>query len=382
MKVAALCDFPFWEERVGSAVRFASLCKSLVKVCDLSVVSTVSLSSSFKDFAASQPYELVDRSVLKYIHARLPPGDLPGVAEKNQVSVRAIRAFVESRDFDAVLTPYFNRKWMIEHLPGHIVRIIDTHDSQSQRTRSFARHGLIPTFLMTPEQEGRELDYYDIALAMSHEDFEEFTRISQIPVVTAPFRLPLRDVSAARNIYAPAHGDRSVLFVAADSEVNRLTLAFLLNDVLPLVPFPIVLEIVGNVQLPKGPPPGNVMLKLHENVADLVPIYARCALAVNPTYAGGGVKTKTLEALSFGVPVLTTDEGARGLRELVPDVLVVNEKETFAFRICELLTSPELRASLAQQQLAHLRAEDSEAWLPAFADILRALRGRKLEMHG
>lgn len=380
MKLAALCDFAFWEGRVGSAVRFSSLCNSLSKICDLTVISTVTVASRYKSFATGKPYELIDRRTLKQVHAQLPPGDIPGVASAHQVSVRGIQHLVTSGGFDAVLTPYFNRKWMIEHLPADIVRIIDTHDCQSQRTRSFARHGLVPTFRMTPEQEGAELDLYDIVLAISGEDFDEFDAITKTPVVTAPFRLPLHDLSGLRGFYAPWGENRELLFIAADSPVNRLTLDYLLKDVLPLVPGNVVLNVVGNVTLPKPfEPSANLTLVRHENVGDLVPIYARCALTVNPTYAGGGVKTKTLEALAFGVPSLNSDEGARGMRHLIPGALIANDKESFAWRIGELLSDPEKRETLAREQSDRVRAEYSESWVTIFKGILHGVRGHKLE---
>lgn len=380
MKVAALCDFPYWEGRVGTAVRFGSLCQSLSKVSDLTVISTVTLSSRYKHFAADKPYKLLDRSLLKKINQELPPYVVPGVPAKHQVSVRGIRELVVAGGFDAVLTPYFNRMWMIEHLPADIVRIIDTLDCQSQRTRSFARHGMVPTFCMTRDQEGAALDQYDIVLAMSDEDFDEFVSISTKPIVTAPFRLPLCDLTELRKHYNPAYNNRELLFIAADSPVNRLTLSYLLQDVLPLVRGQVVLNVVGSVSMPndfKGI--DNVTLVRHENVDDLVPIYARCALAVNPTYIGGGVKTKTLEALAFGLPSLNADEGARGIRHLIPDDLIANDKETFAWRISELLSSPEKRDALAREQIARMRLEDSEAWVTIFRDILQGVRCQKLK---
>ncbi|MBN9678431.1 glycosyltransferase family 4 protein [Salipiger bermudensis] len=377
MKLAALVDFPYWEAKVGTAIRYESLCQSLAKVCDLTVISTVTMPDRYEGFREDAPYELIDRSMLKEIHLELGAGEIPGVRPDRQISVRTVKHLVESGGFDAVLTPYFNRNWMIDHLSPDIVRIIDTHDCQSQRTRSFARHGMTPTFNMSPEQEGAELDRYDIVLAMSDEDHAEFAPITARPVVTTPFRLPVRDLAPLREIYGPRGQNRELLFIAAKSDVNDLTLDYLLREVLPLVPGRLTLNIVGNVTVPDITPFNTTVVR-HENVEDIVPIYARVALALNPTYAGGGVKTKTLEAICYGVPILTTDEGARGMRHLIPDALVANDKELFAYRIGQLLEAPEMRDALARELIANLRAENSEAWLPAFAQILRAVRSRKL----
>nr|WP_285236553.1 glycosyltransferase [Sphingobium sp. BHU LFT2] len=215
---------------------------------------------------------------------------------------------------------------------------------------------------------------------MSDEDFDEFSAISSSPVVTTPFRLPLHDLTGVRSFYAPGGENRELLFIAADSPVNQMTLAYLLRDVLPLVPGHVVLNVVGNVSMPKNfTENSNFTVVRHENIDDLVPIYARCALAVNPTFMGGGVKTKTLEALAFGVPSLNADEGARGMRHLIPDELIANDKETFAWRIGELLSDPEKRATLANEQTARVRTEDSESWLTIFRDLLHAIRSHKLE---
>lgn len=375
MKVAALCDFPYWQKDVGTFVRYASLCDTLARACDLTVISTNSLHVAQQAEVRALPYRVVDRRELKKIneeHGLLPPAGIPAAQAMN---VAAIRHICTTEDFDAVLTPYFNREWMIRHLPDHIVRIIDTHDCQSQRTRSFARHDLVPTFAMTPEQEGAELDKYDIALAMSDEDQAEFAAITKRPIVTAPFRLKAKPVYRAR----PSGSE--LLFIAAKSQINDLTLEYLLSEVMPLVGRDTNLHVVGNVTMPDKVPKG-LRIQRHENVADVSWIYGAVDLALNPTYAGGGVKTKTLEAIRFGVPILTSDEGARGMRGLLPDDLIVNDKERMAYMIRVLLDDPARREALSQEMLSRLNAEDSESWLKPFVHILRAQIARKREEQG
>lgn len=364
MKVAALCDFPYWERRVGTAIRYESLCQSLSRICDLTVISSISLPFRYKLFPSQSPYDFKDRKFLQKINDTLPQEPIPGLATKHHVTVRAIKSYLESENFDAVLTPYFNRKWMVEHLNPNIVRIIDTHDCQSQRTRSFARHGMLPTFNLTPEAEGKLLDCYDLVIAMSDEDHEEFSKITLRPIVTAPFRLPLNP------IYSHDPKSNELLFIAANSPVNNLTLEYLLRDILPLVPRRVVLHVVGNVAVPDIYP-SNVDIEIHRDVDDISPIYRRVALSLNPTYAGGGVKTKTLEAISFGVPVLNSDEAARGMRHLIPDELIANDKEVFAWRIENLLRDHELRNSLSKALISNLEAENNQAWVPIFASALK-----------
>lgn len=369
MKIGALCDFPLWEGRVGTSVRMDSLCRSLAKVCEVDVIATLTMPQGYRARMAQAPYRLLDRSALKQAQIG---DDIATVRPDRQFTVKGIKHLLETGTYDAVLTPYFNRNWMIEHVHRDLLRIVDTHDCQSQRTRSFARHGLIPTFPMTPKEEGAELDRYDMALALSDEDQAEFATMTATPVVTAPFRLPPNPVYAARE------NANDVMFIAARSDVNDMTLAYLMDEVLPLVGRKMTLHVVGNVTLPEACPP-NVRLVRHENVDDLGFIYRAVDLALNPTYAGGGIKTKTLEAMAYGVPVLTSDEGARGLSHLLPDELIVNDRYGFASRIATLLDSPARRAALSQDILMALAAEDSDAWLSTFTQLMRVQKARLQE---
>lgn len=380
MKIAALCDFPFWAGNVGTGVRHDSLCRALTGICDLTVVSTVTLHKKDEHFRQTAPYRLLDRGDLKDLIQRVGGPPISGLRPDRETPVRAIARLVSDEGFDAVLTPYFNRDWMVEHLPRHVVRIIDTHDCQSQRATSLMRHGIVPTFFLDAAHEGAMFKDYDIALAMSAEDRAEFAGMTDIPVITAPFRVRSRDLAPMRHVYGQT-GSRNLLFIAARSPVNDMTLDYLLRQIMPLVPGQCTLTVIGNVTMPQDVDLPHVTLQHLQDVGDLVPLYAQADLALNPTFAGGGVKTKTLEAMAFGVPVVTCDEGARGLRHLLPDDLVVNDKETFAHRVGELLDAPERRAALARQILDNLAAENAEQWLPLFGAVTRAAISAKRERY-
>jgi glycosyltransferase involved in cell wall biosynthesis len=65
---------------------------------------------------------------------------------------------------------------------------------------------------------------------------------------------------------------------------------------------------------------------------------------VCPLRAGGGVKVKMLEAISRGVPVVTTSVGAQGLpQKIVAEMAVQDNPVTFAGEINRLLADPNAR---------------------------------------
>ena len=57
----------------------------------------------------------------------------------------------------------------------------------------------------------------------------------------------------------------------------------------------------------------NPIIKVHDYVDDLRPLYSRADVAVVPIRAGGGTRIKILEAFAHGVPVVSTRIGAEGI---------------------------------------------------------------------
>ena len=83
-------------------------------------------------------------------------------------------------------------------------------------------------------------------------------------------------------------------------------------------------------------------------VPDICTAYAEADAAVVPIRAGGGTRIKILEAMAYGVPVISTSKGAEGL-ELRPEVEILtgDTAQKFAEQCCRLLHDPELRLALA-----------------------------------
>jgi len=79
----------------------------------------------------------------------------------------------------------------------------------------------------------------------------------------------------------------------------------------------------------------------------LAELYAMHLLAVVPLRLGGGVKGKIIEALWYGLPVLTTPIGAEGIPE-TDSCLCVSTLEDFSANLAGLLGSPQKRAALAK----------------------------------
>jgi O-antigen biosynthesis protein len=87
---------------------------------------------------------------------------------------------------------------------------------------------------------------------------------------------------------------------------------------------------------------------------ELAALYNDSAVAVIPLRFGGGVKGKLLQALSRGVPVVSTDVGVQGLEELGNVVTRANSANSFAGAVVGLLEDPALQRRKALAGLDYL----------------------------
>lgn len=132
------------------------------------------------------------------------------------------------------------------------------------------------------------------------------------------------------------NGDAVVWFVR--EVMPRLT------RILPQV----TLQIVGSH------PTAEVLALADDNVEvlgwvpDLRPLYEQARVSVAPLRYGAGIKGKISEALSHGIPVVTTNVGAEGLGlRHDRDILIADDAESFALEVARLYTDRALWQALA-----------------------------------
>ena len=123
--------------------------------------------------------------------------------------------------------------------------------------------------------------------------------------------------------------------------------------------FPLIIQAVPDAKLTiigKNPPQDFLDLAAHDPevikvtgyVPELTPYLEESALMVVPVRAGGGMRVRILEALAYGMPVVTTTIGLEGI-DATPekDVLVADTPTDFANRVIELLGNVSLQEKLS-----------------------------------
>jgi len=118
--------------------------------------------------------------------------------------------------------------------------------------------------------------------------------------------------SARDRLGLHAH-ERAILFLGGDAAHNRDAVSFLVREVAPRLGADARLLLAGASARAAGGHRDGRVLVLGE-VADVRPLLAAADVGVNPVAHGAGSSVKVRDYLAAGLPVLTTEAGARGLR--------------------------------------------------------------------
>ncbi len=148
---------------------------------------------------------------------------------------------------------------------------------------------------------------------------------------------------------------RSLVFTGSmDWHANQDAIAWFAKNVHPLLlkEGPYRLYVVGRdppswMTQRGGLPPEIVVTG---TVDDVRPYIARAIVYVVPLRAGGGSRLKILEALSMGMPVVSTTVGAEGLSvSNGTHIVLADEPANFAKEVQTLLADPSKRARLGME---------------------------------
>ncbi|HEY4472550.1 MAG TPA: glycosyltransferase [Stellaceae bacterium] len=175
---------------------------------------------------------------------------------------------------------------------------------------------------------------------------------------------PESDIAEARvRLDRMANPAPTVMFVGGYRHRPNVDGAlWFVREILPLVQrrIPEIRTILAG----SFPPPaitrlasGNVLVTGYIADPVLEWLYRSANAAILPLRFGGGVKGKLIEALRFGVPVVTTRWGAQGLPQPEDRVALAGSPEEFAERLIETITMPEVARERARNGLDFIEQE-------------------------
>ncbi len=265
-------------------------------------------------------------------------------------------------DIRLVLFHYIFQSKALDALPRHVRKILHTHDRMSDRHRLFDLHDMAREFFYTtPEEEGAALRRADELIAVQAGEAEFFRSISGRPVHVLRQFFPPRTNVAPESLQL-----RRVGYLGSNNLINiesvRNFVAIYRQHQIAGRPFTLVIG-------------GGVCDKIRDLAGDGVEVvgrvdhlegfYRSIDLVINPMMFGTGLKIKTVEALSFGMPIVSTRSGMSGIETHHP------------YHACESVEEVMNAVDLVMRQptaLAHLRAVSRKMFAEYYADTMMQLR--------
>jgi GT2 family glycosyltransferase len=265
---------------------------------------------------------------------------------------------------------------------------VDLHELRLRREAALGLEGVTkPTdneaahVERTTQLERLGIARSDVVATVTEAESEKVRELSpSTPTIVLP------NVHEARHEPAPSFADRSgLLFIGSFAHTPNVdAVTYLVEDILPLLENRLD---VGTVLLGSSPPPAVLELagdrvEVTGYVEDVTPYFDRARVFVAPLRYGAGMKGKLGQAISLGLPVVTTSIGAEGMSLVDGEhVLIADSAETIADAIVRLHEDADLWSRLATTARAHA----GKLWSPTamgerldglLADCVPAIRRR------
>lgn len=153
---------------------------------------------------------------------------------------------------------------------------------------------------------------------------------------------------------------------------NADSLAFIIKNILPKLNFDYKFHIVGTVPDALMQKYARSNIVFHGRVDDVRKIIRRCKLFLSPIVYGTGIKTKILEAMAMGVPVITNSIGAEGIDgEKGVHFEVHDDADGLADAVNKMIGADNSAMSRAARDLIY----DKYMWSKIYADLDSVVNG-------
>ena len=262
-----------------------------------------------------------------------------------------LQLIINDHDFKSVIIEYVFYSKCFDIIDSEVLKVIDTHDSYSDRWRIFYDLGIVPFGLSTyVKEESKGLNRADLNIAIQAREKEYFQSISHKKVITYGKKLQ-------RPYIEQDQTNNNILYIGGDHKLNNYGISSFIKHSLPKV-----IEQCSDAKLIIAGSICNYIVKHfsnHPNIELLGSIkskeefYNKGTISINPMPSGTGLKIKSIEAIEFSKYLVTTSSGAEGIVEIENDVcLLANSPKEFAQHIISIIRSPVVKNDLKQHMIS------------------------------
>jgi hypothetical protein len=249
---------------------------------------------------------------------------------------------LEKAEHDFIIVEKLHLDWILNLKNKNIPVYLDAHDLISDRVADFQRFNR-SCGTLTLEEEITRLSKFDKVIFLQKEEYEKtlpFLGRERLLLCPHPV-VPEEEIEIRETV-------ESIGFFGGPSWPNIDSVQWFHDAVLPLLDdLASKCSVQGAFMFSPFAAflPGMIKGPLHPTLSSY---YRSIDIAINPVLYGSGLKIKTVEALAYGIPLVTTSVGAQGIQEEDGQAfLIADTPEEFAAAIQRLASSYDLRRELS-----------------------------------
>ena len=354
----------------GGALRCYHLCTELATYFDVTLITLQPASdivdTNFKNIKILNPAKPLKldgfkAKLMNAIKYRWYMGTLKGPAEATVLEFYPVlKQLFKTETFDYVLMEHLSSMALgkaIKNWWPNALRIVDQHNvdhllyKQSHDLR-IKKHK--KTFDRLKYQESHMYTYADYFLACSANDVTELSLLNKNRIKG----LLVPNGTTQKKVIQKDFSEPSLIFCGSlDYAPNKNGLLWFYEMIWPKLKMTvkgITLTVIGRNGQDNAYAPLKIdpQINFIGEVKDVTPYYQKNNIAIVPLLEGSGTRLKILEAMSFGLPVISTSIGAEGIDYIEnKHIIIANDAALFQQAIIDNVKKPTILKNLASESL-------------------------------
>ena len=263
---------------------------------------------------------------------------------------------------DVIIVEYLVMSSLVLSLEHKPLLVVDTHDKLTDRNKGLRNEHSDAFWLsLSKNQEKALLKRFDYVIAIQHLEAEYFAKLIRNQAVVKTLSI----LEPPKIIEKNTTSTETIGFIGSNNKHN-------INGILHFISnsWPKILQTLPNARLLiAGTIDKTLPIFERENIThigivnNLADFYSACDLIINPCLSGTGLKIKTVEALSFGKVVVTTEKGGEGLEDACGHGLFIEriDNNEFYIRCLNILNDPESKVQLENKCVTYIEEKYSKS---------------------
>lgn len=266
-------------------------------------------------------------------------------------------SFLSDKIFNSIIFEYIHLSYFKPLFFDNNYLILDTHDIMSKRCEKFIQEGKDHWIDIKEDEELDLLNEFNLNLAIQKAEFNYLVN-KNICSILVPHANKI-------NNFIQKNEFKDIVFIAGNNEANLNAIIWFINNIwVYFKSTKLNLVIYGTICSGIKSDSSYIAYKniyLKGRTDDLDAVYKDANLIINPVKIGGGLKIKNVEALSNGLPLITTNEGAHGIEDGInKSFLLANTVNEWIDSILSLMLSSSLREQLSKNALEYAKNNFSD----------------------